>query len=156
MSITSCGGGIIQDQASHYIIAFSSYCGYYAILETKLGLSWMEFHLLIDLNSLIWMEVELFVAVHYITNGGGPCTIQIILGQTKHHLSIDRNTISHTYREGNQSADSVTLGISAITNSMILFHLPRQFWALVQKDRYGLPSIREHYFNFYLLALYWK
>lgn len=52
MSITSCGGGIIQDQASHYIIAFSSYCGYYAILETKLGLSWMKFHLLVDLNYL--------------------------------------------------------------------------------------------------------
>lgn len=84
------------------------------------------------------------VAVHYITRGEGPQAIQIILRQMRHHLSIDHDTVSHTYREGNKVTDSLASEGSDQRHYQEYdpLELPRCLRALAQIDRYG-PLVLE-------------
>ncbi|KAL2486409.1 Uncharacterized protein Adt_31165 [Abeliophyllum distichum] len=63
------------------------------ILAQRLGLS--------DL----WVESDSTLAIHCITKGGGPWHIQATIRHIRHLLVLDRDTITHIYREGNQVAD---------------------------------------------------
>ncbi|XP_022865542.1 uncharacterized protein LOC111385389 [Olea europaea var. sylvestris] len=94
--------------------------------------------------SAIWIEVDSMLAIHCIIKGGGPWTIQGILRQIRDVICLDRDTVSHIYREGNQVADS--LASEGWDHQHYQEYgpldLPRQIRALVQIDRYGLPSFR--------------
>jgi ribonuclease HI len=139
------GGGIIRDHAGNCISAFSASYGPCLILEAELRAIHDGILLARDLGlSDIWVEADSSVAIHCILRGGGPWTIQGILRQIVDCLSFDRDTISHIFREGNQVADALaTEGwhhrryqVYGPTN------LPRHIRALLQIDRYGLPSFR--------------
>ncbi|XP_022866063.1 uncharacterized protein LOC111385868 [Olea europaea var. sylvestris] len=94
--------------------------------------------------SAIWLEADSTLAIHCITKGGGPWSIQGILRQIRDFICLDRDTVSHIYREGNQVADS--LASEGWDHQRYQEYgpldLPRQIRALVQIDRYGLPSFR--------------
>ncbi|KAL2492109.1 Uncharacterized protein Adt_27737 [Abeliophyllum distichum] len=53
----------------------------------------------------LWIESNSTLAIHCITRGGGPWSIQATLRHIRHLLTFDRYTISHIYREENQVAD---------------------------------------------------
>ncbi|KAL2525495.1 Uncharacterized protein Adt_10549 [Abeliophyllum distichum] len=63
------------------------------ILAQRLGLS------------VQWVESDSTLAIHCITKGGGPWHIQATLRHIRHLLALDRDTITHIFREGNQVAD---------------------------------------------------
>ncbi|KAL2503882.1 Uncharacterized protein Adt_19503 [Abeliophyllum distichum] len=68
----------------------------------------LEIHQRIVLSDL-WIEADSTLAIHCITRGGGPWSIQAILRHIRHLLTFDHDTISHIYREGNQVADLLAL-----------------------------------------------
>ncbi|XP_022856515.1 uncharacterized protein LOC111377621 [Olea europaea var. sylvestris] len=110
--------------------------------------------------STIWIEVDSMLAIHCITKGGGPWTIQGILRQIRDVIRLDRDTVSHIYREGNQVADS--LASEGWDHQHYQEYgpldLPRQIRALVQIDRYGLPSFRGQVYapSFPVLLIFMK
>jgi ribonuclease HI len=139
------GGGIIRDHTGHCIRAFSASYGPCLILEAELRAILDGILLARGLGiSAIWVEVDSNIAIHCITRGGGPWTIQGILRQIRDLISFDRDTVSHIYREGNQVADS--LASEGWDHRRYQEYgspdLPRQIRALVQIDRHGLPSFR--------------
>ncbi|XP_022866066.1 uncharacterized protein LOC111385870 [Olea europaea var. sylvestris] len=139
------GGCIIRDHAGYCIRAFSASYGPCFILEAELRAILDGLLLARGLGiSAIWLEADSTLAIHCITKGGGPWSIQGILRQIRDFICFDRDTVSHIYREGNQVADS--LASEGWDHQRYQEYgpldLPRQIRALVQIDRYGLPSFR--------------
>ncbi|KAL2459896.1 Ribonuclease H protein [Abeliophyllum distichum] len=60
-------------------------------------------------KSVLWVESDSTLAIHCITKGGGPWHIQATLWHIRHLLALDRDTITHIFREGNQVADLLAL-----------------------------------------------
>ncbi|KAL2454544.1 Uncharacterized protein Adt_47952 [Abeliophyllum distichum] len=76
--------------------------------------------------------------------GGGPWHIQATLRHIRHLLALDRDTITHIFREGNQVADLLA---SEGWDRRYYYEyssqdLPRRHRSLVQIDRFGLPTVR--------------
>ncbi|KAL2474837.1 Uncharacterized protein Adt_35573 [Abeliophyllum distichum] len=83
-------------------------------------------------------------AIHCITRGGGPWSIQATLRHIRHLLTFDRDTISHIYHKGNQVDDLLA---SEGWDRRCYFaysaqDLPRRYRGLVQIDRHGIPTVR--------------
>ncbi|KAL2542861.1 Aspartic peptidase domain containing protein [Abeliophyllum distichum] len=102
------------------------------ILAQRLGLS------------VLWVESDSTLAIHCITKGGGPWHIQATLRHIRHLLALDRDTITHIFREGNQVA---YLLASEGWDRRYYYEyssqdLPRRHRSLVQIDRFGLPTVR--------------
>ncbi|KAL2518747.1 Retrotransposon [Abeliophyllum distichum] len=100
------GGRVIRDSSSQCVRAFFSSYGECPILEAELraifdGIILAQRLVLSDL----WIESDSTLVIHCIPRGGGPWSIQATLHHIRHHLTFDRDTISHIYREGNQVAD---------------------------------------------------
>ncbi|KAL2512503.1 Uncharacterized protein Adt_18103 [Abeliophyllum distichum] len=96
------GGGIIRDSSGQCFCAFFSSYGECPILEAELraifdGIILVQRLVLSDL----WIESNSTLAIHCITKGGRPWSIQATLSYIKYLLTFDRDTISHIYREGN-------------------------------------------------------
>ncbi|KAL2525897.1 Uncharacterized protein Adt_10951 [Abeliophyllum distichum] len=94
--------------------------------------------------SVLWVESDSTLAIHCITKGGGPWNIQATLRHIRHLLALDRDTITHIFREGNQVADLLA---SEGWDRRYYYEyssqdLPRRHRSLVQIDRFGLPTIR--------------
>ncbi|KAL2511002.1 Uncharacterized protein Adt_16602 [Abeliophyllum distichum] len=53
----------------------------------------------------LWIEADSTLAIHCLTRGGGPWSIQATRLYIGHLLAFDRDTISHIYCEGNHVAD---------------------------------------------------
>jgi ribonuclease HI len=139
------GGGIIRDHAGNCITAFSASYGQCLILEAELRAIRDGILLARDLGlSNIWVEADSSVATHCILRGGGPWNIQGILRQIVDFLSFDRDTISHIFREGNQVADALATEGWHQRRYQVYgpSDLPRHIRALLQIDRYALPSFR--------------
>ncbi|KAL2470317.1 Heat shock 70 kDa protein 17-like [Abeliophyllum distichum] len=102
------------------------------ILAQRLGLS------------VLWVESDSTLAIHCITKGGGPWHIQATIRHIRHLLTLDRDTITHIYREGNQVADL----LASEGWDRRCYHeyssqdLSRRHRSLVQIDRFGLPAVR--------------
>ncbi|KAL2506934.1 Uncharacterized protein Adt_22555 [Abeliophyllum distichum] len=91
----------------------------------------------------LWIESDYTLAIHCITRGGGPWSIQVTLCRIRHLLTFDRDTISHIYREGNQVAD---LFASEGWDRRCYFEysaqdLPRRYRSLAQIDKHGIPTV---------------
>ncbi|KAL2532016.1 Uncharacterized protein Adt_05367 [Abeliophyllum distichum] len=100
------GGGIIRDLSGQCIRAFFSFYGDYTILEAELRAILDEIILAQRLGlSVLWVESDSTLAIHCITKGGGPWHIQATLRHIRHLLALDRDTITHIFREDNQVAD---------------------------------------------------
>ncbi|KAL2471104.1 Uncharacterized protein Adt_39240 [Abeliophyllum distichum] len=100
------GGGIIKDSSGQCIRAFFSFYGDCTILEAELRAILDGIILAQRLGlSVLWVESDSTLAIHCITKGGGPWHIQATIRHIRHLLSLDRDTITHIYREGNQVAD---------------------------------------------------
>ncbi|KAL2455920.1 Uncharacterized protein Adt_47033 [Abeliophyllum distichum] len=56
----------------------------------------------------LWIEFNSTLAIHCITRGGGPWSIQATLRHIRHLIAFDRDTISHIILEGNQVTDLLT------------------------------------------------
>ncbi|XP_022853772.1 uncharacterized protein LOC111375202 [Olea europaea var. sylvestris] len=96
------GGGIIRDHTGYRIKAFSASYGTCLILEAELRAILDGILLAKGLGiSAIWIEVDSTLAIHCITKGGGPWTIQGILRRIRDFICFDRDTVSQIYREGN-------------------------------------------------------
>ncbi|KAL2532578.1 Uncharacterized protein Adt_05929 [Abeliophyllum distichum] len=94
--------------------------------------------------SVLWVESDSTLAIHCITKGGGPWHIQATLRHIRHLLAMDRDTITHIFREGNQVADLLA---SEGWDRRYYYEyssqdLPRRHRSLVQIDRFGLPTVR--------------
>ncbi|KAL2479953.1 Uncharacterized protein Adt_32919 [Abeliophyllum distichum] len=92
----------------------------------------------------LWIESDSSLAIHCITRGGGPWSIQATLRRIRHLLTFDRDTISHIYREENQMAD---LLVSEGWDRRCYFEysakdLPRRYHSLVHIDRHGISTVR--------------
>ncbi|KAL2455081.1 RNase H domain-containing protein [Abeliophyllum distichum] len=70
--------------------------------------------------SYLWIESDSTLAIHCITRGGGPWSIQATLRHIRHLLTFDRDTISHIYREGNQTYLPQRVGIVVVISSTAL------------------------------------
>ncbi|KAL2486928.1 Uncharacterized protein Adt_31684 [Abeliophyllum distichum] len=100
------GGGIIRDSSGQCIRAFFSFYGDCTILEAELRAILDGIILAQRLGlSVLWVESDSTLAIHCITKGGGPWHIQATLRHIRHLLALDRDTITHIFREGNQVAD---------------------------------------------------
>ncbi|KAL2485051.1 Uncharacterized protein Adt_29807 [Abeliophyllum distichum] len=94
--------------------------------------------------SVLWVESDSTLAIQCITKGGGPWHIQATLRHIRHLLALDRDTITHIFREGNQVADLLA---SEGWDRRYYYEyssrdLPRRHRSLVQIDRFGLPTVR--------------
>ncbi|KAL2526397.1 Uncharacterized protein Adt_11451 [Abeliophyllum distichum] len=139
------GGEIIRDSSGQCVRAFFSSYGECPILEAELRaiLDGIILARRIVLSPL-WIEADSTLAIHCITKGGGPWSIQATLRHIRHLLASDCDTISHIYREGKQVAD---LLVSEGWDRRCYFEysaqdLPHRHRSLVQLDRHGLPTIR--------------
>ncbi|KAL2505032.1 RNase H domain-containing protein [Abeliophyllum distichum] len=139
------GGGIIRDSSGQCIRAFFSFYGDCTILEAELRAILDGIILAQRLGlSVLWVESDSTLAIHCITKGGGPWNIQATLRHIRHLLALDRDTITHIFREGNQAADLLA---SEGWDRRYYYEyssqdLPRRHRSLVQIDRFGLPTIR--------------
>ncbi|KAL2471459.1 Uncharacterized protein Adt_39595 [Abeliophyllum distichum] len=139
------GGGIIRDSSGQCIRAFFSFYGDCTILEAELRAILDGIILAQRLGlSVLWVESDSTLAIHCITKGGGPWNIQATLRHIRHLLALDRDTITHIFREGNQVADLLA---SEGWDRRYYYEyssqdLPRRLRSLVQIDRFGLPTIR--------------
>ncbi|KAL2506296.1 Uncharacterized protein Adt_21917 [Abeliophyllum distichum] len=112
------GGGIIRDSSGQCIRAFFSFYGDCTILEAELRAILDGIILAQRLGlSVLWVE---------------------------HLLALDRDTITHIFREGNQVADLLA---SEGWDRCYYYEyssqdLPRRHRSLVQIDRFGLPTVR--------------
>ncbi|KAL2462072.1 RNase H domain-containing protein [Abeliophyllum distichum] len=139
------GGGIIRDSSGQCIRAFFSFYGDCTILEAELRAILDGIILAQRLGlSVLWVESDSTLAIHCITKGGGPWHIQATIRHIRHLLALDRDTITHIYREGNQVADL----LASEGWDRRSYHeyssqdLPRRHRSLVQIDRFGLPTVR--------------
>ncbi|KAL2527183.1 Uncharacterized protein Adt_12237 [Abeliophyllum distichum] len=139
------GGGIIRDSSGQCIRAFFSFYGDCTILEAELRAILDGIILAQRLGlSVLWVESDSTLAIHCITKGGGPWHIQATLRHIRHLLALDRDTITHIFREGNQVADLLA---SEGWDRRCYYEyssqdLPRRHRSLVQIDRFGLPTVR--------------
>ncbi|KAL2497408.1 Uncharacterized protein Adt_22958 [Abeliophyllum distichum] len=139
------GGGIIRDSSGQCIRAFFSFYGDCTILEAELRAILDGIILAQRLGlSVLWVESDSTLAIHCIIKGGGPWHIQATLRHIRHLLALDRNTITHIFREGNQVADLLA---SEGWDRRYYYEyssqdLPRRHRSLVQIDRFGLPTVR--------------
>ncbi|KAL2492118.1 Uncharacterized protein Adt_27746 [Abeliophyllum distichum] len=143
------GGGIIRDSSGQCIRAFFSFYGECTILEAELraildGIILAQRLGLSVLYPVLWVESDSTLAIHCITKGGGPWHIQATLRHIRHLLALDRDTITHIFREGNQVADLIA---SEGWDRSYYYEyssqdLPRRHRSLVQIDRFGLPTVR--------------
>ncbi|KAL2517310.1 Uncharacterized protein Adt_13557 [Abeliophyllum distichum] len=137
------GGGIIIDSSGQCIRAFFSFYGDCTILEAELRAILDGIILAQRLGlSVLWVESDSTLAIHCITKGGGPWHIQATLRHIRHLLALDRDTITHIFREGNQVADLLA---SEGWDRRYYYEyssqdLPRRHRSLVQIDRFGLPT----------------
>ncbi|KAL2506336.1 Uncharacterized protein Adt_21957 [Abeliophyllum distichum] len=132
------GGGIIRDSSGQCIRAFFSFYGDCTILEAELRAILDGIILAQRLGlSVLWVESDSTLAIHCITKGGGPWHIQATIRHIRHLLALDRDTITHIYREGNQVADL----LASEGWDRRCYHeyssqdLPRRHRSLVQIDR---------------------
>ncbi|KAL2531794.1 Uncharacterized protein Adt_05145 [Abeliophyllum distichum] len=139
------GGGIIRDSSGQCIRAFFSFYGDCTILEAELRAIRDGIILAQRLGlSVLWVESDSTLAIHCITKGGGPWHIQATIRHIRHLQALDRDTITHIYREGNQVADL----LASEGWDRRCYHeyssqdLPRRHRSLVQIDRFGLPTVR--------------
>ncbi|KAL2466229.1 RNase H domain-containing protein [Abeliophyllum distichum] len=137
--------GIIRDSSGQCIRAFFSFYGNCTILEAELRAILDGIILAQRLGlSVLWVESDSTLAIHCITKGGGPWHIQATIRHIRHLLALDRDTITHIYREGNQVADL----LASEGWDRRCYHeyssqdLPRRHRSLVQIDRFGLPTVR--------------
>ncbi|KAL2524865.1 RNase H domain-containing protein [Abeliophyllum distichum] len=139
------GGGIIRDSSGQCIRAFFSFYGDCTILEAELRAILDGIILAQRLGlSVLWVESDSTLAIHCIIKGGGPWHVQATLRHIRHLLALDRNTITHIFREGNQVADLLA---SEGWDRRYYYEyssqdLPRRHRSLVQIDRFGLPTVR--------------
>ncbi|KAL2491819.1 Uncharacterized protein Adt_27447 [Abeliophyllum distichum] len=139
------GGGIIRDSSGQCIRAFFSFYGDCTILEAELRAILDGLILAQRLGlSVLWVESDSTLAINCITKGGGPWHIQATLRHIRHLLALDRDTITHIFREGNQVADLLA---SEGWDRRYYYEyscqdLPRRHHSLVQIDRFGLPTVR--------------
>ncbi|KAL2464859.1 Uncharacterized protein Adt_40710 [Abeliophyllum distichum] len=139
------GGGIIRDSSGQYIRAFFSFYGDCTILEAELRAILDGIIMAQRLGlSVLWVESDSTLAIHCITKGGGPWHIQATLRHIRHLLALDRDTITHIFREGSQVADFLA---SEGWDRCCYYEyssqdLPRRHRSLVQIDRFGLPTVR--------------
>ncbi|KAL2531288.1 Uncharacterized protein Adt_04639 [Abeliophyllum distichum] len=63
-----------------------------------------EWEIIRNLSDL-WIESNSTLAIHCITRGGGPWSIQATLRHIRNLIAFDRDTISHIILEGNQVTD---------------------------------------------------
>ncbi|KAL2462289.1 RNase H domain-containing protein [Abeliophyllum distichum] len=139
------GGGIIRDSSGQCIRAFFSFYGDCTILEAELRAILDGIILAQRLGlSVLWVESDSTLAIHCITKGGEPWHIQATLRHIRHLLALDRDTITHIFREGNQVADLLA---SEGWDRRYYYEyssqdLPRRHRSLVQIDRFGLPTVR--------------
>ncbi|KAL2506264.1 Uncharacterized protein Adt_21885 [Abeliophyllum distichum] len=139
------GGGIIRDSSGQCIRAFFSFYGDCTILEAELRAILDGIILAQRLGlSVLWVESDSTLAIHCITKGGGPWHIQATLRHIRHLLAMDRDTITHIFREDNQVADLLA---SEGWDRRYYYEyssqdLPRRHRSLVQIDRFGLPTVR--------------
>ncbi|KAL2531244.1 Ribonuclease H protein [Abeliophyllum distichum] len=94
--------------------------------------------------TILWVESDSTLAIHCITKGGRPWNIQATLCHIKHLLVLDRDTITHIFREGNQVANLLA---SEGWDRRCYYEynskdLPRRHSSLVQIDRFRLPTVR--------------
>ncbi|KAL2465905.1 Uncharacterized protein Adt_41756 [Abeliophyllum distichum] len=139
------GGGIIRDSSGQCIRAFFSFYGDCTILEAELRAILDGIIMAQRLGlSVLWVESDSTLAIHCITKGGGLWHIQATLRHIRHLLALDRDTITHIFREGNQVADLLA---SEGWDRCYYYEynsqdLPRRHRSLVQIDRFGLPTVR--------------
>ncbi|KAL2531299.1 SVP3 [Abeliophyllum distichum] len=142
---SSSGGGIIRDSSGQCIRTFFSFYGDCTILKAELRAILDGIILAQRLElSVLWVESDSTLAIHCITKGGGPWHIQVTLRHIRHLLALDRDTITHIFREGNQVADLLA---SEGWDRRYYYEyssqdLPRRHRSLVQIDRFGLPTVR--------------
>ncbi|KAL2497433.1 Uncharacterized protein Adt_22983 [Abeliophyllum distichum] len=139
------GGGIIRDSSGQCIRVFFSFYGECTILEAELRAILDGIILAQRLGlSVLWVESDSTLAIHCIIKGGGPWHVQATLRHIRHLLALDRNTITHIFREGNQVADLLA---SEGWDRRYYYEyssqdLPRRHRSLVQIDRFELPTVR--------------
>ncbi|KAL2541997.1 Uncharacterized protein Adt_02975 [Abeliophyllum distichum] len=73
--------------------------------STLIHTSKMDFRVDEGLLGIHQIESDSTLAIHCITKGGGPWSIQATLYHIRHLITFDRDTISHIYRESNQVTD---------------------------------------------------
>ncbi|KAL2533869.1 RNase H family protein [Abeliophyllum distichum] len=96
------GWRIIRDSSSQCVRVFLSSYSKCPILEVELraildGIILAQRIVLLDL----WIESDSTLAIHCITRGGEPWSIQATLRHIRHLLAFDHDIISHIYREDN-------------------------------------------------------
>ncbi|KAL2527460.1 Uncharacterized protein Adt_12514 [Abeliophyllum distichum] len=104
------GGVIIRDSLGQCVRAFFSSYRECPILEAE-SRTILDDIILVQriVLSNLWIETDFTLAIHCITRGGGPWSIQDTLHHIRHLLAFDRDTIFHIYCEGNQVANLLSL-----------------------------------------------
>ncbi|KAL2505651.1 Ribonuclease H protein [Abeliophyllum distichum] len=100
------GGGLLEIHQVSVFVSSSSHIGECSILEAEPRAILDDIILVQRIVLLdLWIESDFTLVIHCITRNGGPWSIQATLRDIRHLFAFDCDTISHTYREGNQVAD---------------------------------------------------